>query len=174
MAELDDLLDRLEALLTEVEAFDELARQQVLELLDGIDALHRMALSRLGAELGERQVATLRDRHPAIAWLFDAYGVGVDQRAAAQAALDPVRGYIESHGGDVQILDVRDGVVSLRMSGACSGCTASAVTLREGIEEALRDGFPGFVAVEALADDATPHPPPGPTLLQIGPRPDTV
>ncbi len=172
MAELDDLLDRLEGLLAEVEGFDESARSLIFELLDGIDELHRMALSRLGEELGEVHVGRLRDRHPAIAWLFDAYGVGVDERAAVEAALDRLRPYIASHGGQVQLLDVREGVVSLRMSGACAGCSASAITLREGIEQELRERFPGFVALEATEDEVPSHPPPGPTLLQIGPRPD--
>lgn len=168
---LDALLSRLEDLLAEVEALDDPARQAVFELLDGIDALHRLALTRLGDELGDETLGGLRDAHPAVAWLLDAYGVGVDQRAAAEVALEPIRPYIHSHGGSVDVLGVRDGVVHLRMSGACSGCTASAVTLQEGIEDALREGFPGFAGVEVEPDDAPAHPPPGATLLQIQPRP---
>ena len=126
-----------------------------------------MALRRIGDILGPEEVARLRDGDPAAAWLLDAYAVGVDERTAAEAALDSVRPYIESHGGAVEVLGADAGVVRLRMSGACSGCTASSVTLREGIEEALRERFPGFAAVEVEQDDAAAHPPPGPTLLQI-------
>jgi Fe-S cluster biogenesis protein NfuA len=57
------------------------------------------------------------------------------------------------------------------MSGACSGCSASAITLREGIEEALRERLPGFARIEVEEDPAPRHPPPGPTLLQIQRRP---
>jgi len=174
VGDLDDVLAGLEQSLAELEELDDAVREQVFALLDGVDAVHRMALGHLGAALGGEQVARLRDAHPAVAWLFDAYAVGVDEVAVARAALEPIRPYIDSHGGAVEVLDVEAGVVRVRLSGTCSGCTSSAATLTEGIEEALRDGFPGFVAVEAEQDDATPHPPPtGParTLVQITARP---
>ncbi len=171
MPSLDEVLDRLETLLAEVGELDGPVRQQVFELLDGVDALHRMALTRLGDSLGPEALAGARE-DPAVAWLLDAYGVGVDQRAVADAALDAIRPYIASHGGAVDVLDVSDGVVRLRMTGACSGCTASAVTLQEGVAEALREGFPGFAGVAVEPDHAAAHPPPAPTLLQILPRPD--
>lgn len=169
---LDDLLTQLEEALADVEAMEEMVRGRVYELLDGVDALHRMALARLGRALGPDQVADLRAADPAIAWLFDAYSVGVDERAAAEQALESIRPYIHSHGGDVEVLDVDEGVVRVRMSGACEGCTASAITLQQGIEEALRDGFPGFARVEVEDDDAPAHPPPGATLLELQSPPD--
>ena len=167
MAALDDLLDELERLLGEVEAFDEAARSRVFSLLDGIDALHRLALGRLAAAIGPEQVERARAADPAVAWLLEAYAIGVDERAAAEAALDGVRPYLHSHGGDVEVLAAQGGVVRVKLSGACSGCTASTITLRRGVEEALRERFAGFAAMEVEEDDALPHPPPGPTLLQI-------
>ena len=167
MSGLDQLLQRLEQLIADIEQLDEPVRDRVLELLDGIDALHRMALGRVGDALGPDEIARLRAADPAVDWLFDTYAVGVDERAAAEAALETIRPYIQSHGGVVEVLDARDGVVRLRMSGACAGCTASAITLQGGIEEALREHFPGFARTEVEQDDAAPHPPPGPTLLQI-------
>lgn len=171
MAALEDLLTRLEGLVHDAQNLDEAAQEVVFELLDGVDALHRWALNRLEAGLDQETIDRLRAADPAVAWLFDLYGVGVDQRAVVESALDGVRPYISSHGGAVEVVDVVDGVVRLRMSGSCSGCTASAVTLQQGIEEALRDGFPGFAHIEVEDEDAPAHPPPGPTLLQIGPRP---
>ena len=167
MSSLDELLDDLERQLGEVEALDEAVRARVFTLLDGIDALHRHALGRLAGSLGPEQIERARVRDPAVAWLLDAYSVGVDERAAAEAALDSVRPYLHSHGGDVAVLDARDGVVRVKLGGTCSGCTASTITLRRGVEEALRERFPGFVVMEVDEDDALPHPPPGPTLLQI-------
>jgi Fe-S cluster biogenesis protein NfuA len=168
MASADDLPDRLEALLAEIEELDEEARAKVFELLDGIDTLHRSALRRLEEALGEEEVGRLRSSDAALAWLFDAYGIGVDEAGAAEAALESIRPYIHSHGGRVDVLGARDGVIRLRLAGACSGCTASAITLKEGIEQALEDGLPGFRGVEVEEDEAESHPPPGPTLLQIG------
>lgn len=167
MPHLDDILSRLEELLAEIESLDEPLKSQIFELLDGIDLLHRMGLSAVADVVGSEVLERLR-QDPAAAWMLDAYGVGVDQVAIADAALEEIRPYIHSHGGKVEVLGVELGVVRLRMSGACAGCTASAVTLREGVEEALRNNFPAFVGVEVEEDDAAPHPPPaGPSLLQI-------
>lgn len=170
--QLDHLLDRMEELLAAVEGFDPGLRQQVLELLDGVDALHRQAITGLAEALGER-LTPLREADPVTDWLFGAYGVGVDDLEAASKALEAIRPYVHQHGGEVEALAVDDGVVRVRLSGACSGCTASAETLREGVEKALRSGLPGFVAMDVVQADpgARAHPPPGATLLQIQPRP---
>lgn len=164
---LTSLLDRLEGLLADADDLDPASREIAFGLLDGVDEVHRMALRALAHHLDDEELTRLRTAHPAIAWLFDAYAVGVDERAAVDRSLETVRPYIDSHGGSVDVLDVRSGVVTLQMSGACSGCTASAVTLQEGIVTALREHFPGFVRVEIVEDDdAVPHPPPGQTLDQ--------
>jgi Fe-S cluster biogenesis protein NfuA len=167
VAGFDDLLDELERLLGEVEALDGDVRATVLGLLDAVDGVHRHALSRLGAALGPLEAERLRAAEPAVDWLFDAYAVGIDERAAAEAALETVRPYLRSHGGDVHLVGAHAGVVRVRLSGACSGCTASTITLQRGVEEALREHLPGFAAMEVESDDAPAHPPPGPTLLQI-------
>lgn len=169
---LDRLLDDLESALDAVDALPESVRADVLLLLDGVDALHRAALLRLGELIGPPGVDRLR-HDSLVAWLFDAYGVGVDQKAAAEAALDEVRPYIHSHGGSVDLLRAAGGVVRIRLSGACSGCTASAETLRGRIEEELRERVPGFVGVEAEEDEgASPHPPPvGPVPVELSARP---
>lgn len=176
MESLDALLDRLEELIGEVDDLPDETRTTVLELLDGVDSLHRHALHALVAGVSERTegdpVGDTRRADPAANWICEAYGIGVNERAAAEAALDTIRPYIDSHGGHVEILDVTDGRVGLRMSGSCSGCTASTVTLTHGITEALREHLPGFVAVEVEEDDAEPHPPPGETLLEIGRPPN--
>ena len=172
--ELDELLTRLEDLVGVLEGLDDaVVRSQVFELLDGVDVLHRFALTRLTEELERRGVAVeeLPDAHPAIGWLFEAYGLGIDEQRAADLALETIRPFVHSHGGEVEVLDVTDGVVHVRLAGACSGCTASDETLTHGVEEALRDGLPGFVRVTVEEDDAEPHPPPGQTLLQIQPGP---
>lgn len=171
LEQLGPLLDRLEELLTDIEDLDEPLRDKVFELLDGIDAVHRLAITRLADALAGGLARVRRD-DVAVDWLFQAYGVGVDDVDAASAALEPVRPYIHEHGGDVEVLGVRHGVVTVRLSGACSGCTSAAETLRHGVEEALREGLPGFAAMEVAPDDgAAAHPPPTQVLLQITPRP---
>jgi Fe-S cluster biogenesis protein NfuA len=162
----DEVLADLEGLLARVESLDDEPRRLAFELLDGVDTIHRMALRRLADLLGPSLDEVRAD--PAVAWLFEAYGIGIDEKAAADAALDSVRPYISSHGGQVEVLDAADGVVVLRMSGACSGCTASAVTLRTSIDEALREHLPGFARTEVEEDTAEPHPPPvGPVPVEL-------
>ena len=171
LAALGPLLDRLEELLADVEGLDEPVRDRVFELLDGVDAVHRLAMTRLADALGE-QLRPLRRQDAAVDWLFEAYGVGVDDVDAADAALDQVRPYLHEHGGEVEVLGVQHGVVRVRLSGACSGCTSASETLRHGVEEALREGLPGFVSMDVAPDDgAAAHPPPTQVLLQITPRP---
>ncbi|MFN2489502.1 MAG: NifU family protein [Actinomycetota bacterium] len=167
MEDLAGLLARMEQLLADMEELDEPTRAKVFELLDGIDTVHRMALTRLAEALDPELLSRSR-ADPTVEWLLDAYGIGVDQRAVAQSALEEIRPYIESHGGNLDVLDVSAGIVRVRMAGACAGCSASAITLQEGIERALRDNFPGFLRLEAEEDEeAESHAPPGPTLLQI-------
>lgn len=170
MSDLAILLDRLEQLLGRIDGLDDEFRAPMFELLDGIDELHRLALGRLAAALGAAELDRLRDADPAVAWLLDAYGAGVDERQAADRALDSIRPYIEGHGGQVELIEVHDGVVRLRLAGACAGCTASAATLRDGVVQALVEGFPGFSRMEVQEDPtAAVHAPPGATLLTIQP-----
>lgn len=76
MAELDELLDRLEHLLTDMEQLDEPLRDQVFEVLDGVDTLHRLALVRLASQLDPDDLRRLAGSDPAVAWLFEAYDIG--------------------------------------------------------------------------------------------------
>lgn len=170
VTDIDDLLQRLEQLLVDLQAIDAEAQAMTYELLDGVDALHRFSLRRLGDALGADRVASLRADDPAVSWLFDAYGIGVDERAACDVALDAARPYVESHGGTLKVNSSTDGVVQLRMGGACEGCTGVEDTVRDQIEVALRDGFASFARVEVERDDAPAHPPPVLTWVELGPR----
>lgn len=171
LAALGPLLDRLEQLLGDVEELDESVRDRVFELLDGVDAVHRLAVTRL-AEVLRADLGPLRDQDAAVDWLFEAYGIGVDDVEAASTALEAVRPYLHEHGGEVEVLGVHSGVVRVRLLGACSGCTSAADTLRHGVEETLREHLPGFVAMDVAVDDgAAAHPPPTQVLLQITERP---
>jgi Fe/S biogenesis protein NfuA len=69
-----------------------------------------------------------------------------------ERSLDDLRPYIASHRGHVEVVDFdeAEGTLVLRMGGTCHGCTASAVTLRQGIEVRLRQTVPEVRQVEAL------------------------
>ena len=71
-------------------------------------------------------------------------------REKIEAALKQIRPALVADGGDVELLDVKDGVVKLRLTGACSGCPMATMTLRLGIERALKDQVPEIKEVLAI------------------------
>ncbi len=64
-----------------------------------------------------------------------------------QEVLDKLRPFLQRDGGDVQLVDVEDGVVKLRLMGACGSCPSSTITLKAGIERALLEEIPGIKEV---------------------------
>ncbi|KAG2450669.1 hypothetical protein HYH02_004509 [Chlamydomonas schloesseri] len=60
---------------------------------------------------------------------------------AVTAALDEIRPYLEADGGDVEVVEVENGVVYLRLQGACSSCPSQSATMKGGIERAIRNAF---------------------------------
>ena len=73
-------------------------------------------------------------------------------REKVRIALETVRPYLQEDGGDVELVDVTDdGIVELKLTGACATCPMSIMTLRAGIERALMREIPGVRRVEAVA-----------------------
>jgi Fe-S cluster biogenesis protein NfuA len=71
-----------------------------------------------------------------------------------QLALDGVRPYLKSHEGDVSIVSVEDGVVTLRLQGTCDGCSSSATTVKLAVERAILERVPEIH--EVRAENVTP------------------
>jgi Fe-S cluster biogenesis protein NfuA len=71
-------------------------------------------------------------------------------REKVEAALEQVRPALLADGGDVQLIDVKDGVVTLRLIGACGGCPLATMTLRGGIERVLKEQVPEVKEVVAI------------------------
>lgn len=70
-------------------------------------------------------------------------------REKVEAALDKVRPMLQADGGNVELVDVTDdGIVKVRLQGACAGCPMSQMTLRNGIERVLKQHIPEIKAVE--------------------------
>jgi Fe-S cluster biogenesis protein NfuA len=69
-----------------------------------------------------------------------------------EQTLDLLRPYIASHRGSVEVVDFdeSDGILTLRLAGTCHGCSASSVTLRQGIESRLRQLVPEVKLVQAI------------------------
>jgi Fe-S cluster biogenesis protein NfuA len=72
-------------------------------------------------------------------------------KSLIESALDEIRPALQADGGDVEFVDFNeDGVVLVRLQGACSGCPSASVTLKMGIERTLKEKVPGVTAVEAI------------------------
>jgi len=68
-----------------------------------------------------------------------------------QEAIDKIRPMLKADGGDVELVDVEeDGVVKVRLVGACAGCPMSQMTLKNGIEKMLQKDIPEVKSVEAV------------------------
>ncbi len=72
-------------------------------------------------------------------------------REKVQGALNKVRPALQADGGDVELIDVdEDGVVKLKLQGACAGCPMSQMTLKMGIEKVLKQNVPEVDRVESV------------------------
>jgi Fe-S cluster biogenesis protein NfuA len=68
-----------------------------------------------------------------------------------QAAIDKIRPMLKADGGDVELVDIsEDGVVQVRLQGACHGCPMSQMTLKNGIERIIKQHVPEVKTVEAV------------------------
>lgn len=148
-----------------VSAFEQHSDPQMadalVEVLRAVDVLHRGALHRLAALL---HAGGLRDQalaDPHVALLFGLYEDAADdaEQSRAEAAVDAVRPYVEAHGGRLEVIAAGDGVVSIRLLGACESCSSSSTTLRGYVEDALRAALPEFVRMDLSTTPAHATPP---------------
>ena len=71
-------------------------------------------------------------------------------RDQVQAVIDKIRPSLQADGGDVELVDVENGIVKVRLQGACKGCPMSQMTLKNGIEKILKKEIPEVEAVEGV------------------------
>jgi Fe-S cluster biogenesis protein NfuA/nitrite reductase/ring-hydroxylating ferredoxin subunit len=163
VAHVEHLLEGIESL------SDPVARTKAVDTVQALLELYGEGLARILDRMPETEARALVDDE-LVAHLLIVHGLHpVDLPTRVHAALDGVRPYLGSHGGDVELLAVEDGMARLRMSGSCDGCPSSLVTLKLAIEEAILKAAPEIEKVIAEgvdeADEAR-----GPKLLQIESR----
>lgn len=145
----DERVARLDALIGELEGLAEPARATAMEVVSALlevygDGLRRI-LGALDAAVAEAvaddevvgQLLLVHDLHP------------VDLETRVARALDEVRPYLRSHGGDVELLGVGGGEARVRLDGSCDGCPSSAATLKLAIEDAILRAAPELERVAA-------------------------
>lgn len=152
-AEVDDALVGLGPL-------DSDAAGRAKALADAVEAFHRPGLVAIVQKLkadprGKELLFELVD-DPSVRALFAMHGIiRPDPMTRANQALLSVRPYLQSHGGDVELVRIEGGAAFVRLQGSCNGCSMSAVTLREGVEEALLR-LDEIDRIEVLEDQPTP------------------
>lgn len=71
-------------------------------------------------------------------------------RTRVQAVIDEIRPVIQSDGGDIELVDIKENVVTVRLKGACVGCPGSAMTLQMGVEARIKEVVPEITSVVAI------------------------
>ena len=74
----------------------------------------------------------------------------IDIEKKVEDAIEKIRPAVQMDGGDVEFVSLEDNVVVVRMSGACSGCAMANITLKQGIEQAVREAVPEIERVDAI------------------------
>ncbi len=73
-----------------------------------------------------------------------------DTKKLVEQALEKIRPMLQRDGGDIELVEVTDGVVKVRLTGACKGCPMSQMTLKQGVEKLLLKEVPGLKEVQAV------------------------
>jgi Fe-S cluster biogenesis protein NfuA/nitrite reductase/ring-hydroxylating ferredoxin subunit len=152
LAELDSQSQRIQDLLAKIETLpDPSARALAQESLHAVMTLYGGGLARIleivaNAGPAGKNVTDELLHDNVVRGLLMIHGLyPVDLETRLQEALGKVRPYLESHGGDVQVVSLQDGVARLRLKGTCNGCPSSAVTLELAIKDAIAEACPDLV-----------------------------
>jgi Fe-S cluster biogenesis protein NfuA/nitrite reductase/ring-hydroxylating ferredoxin subunit len=162
-----ELVADVERLLEEIEALpDATGRQMATEVVQALLELYGAGLERIVEQIAARDGGALAQalaEDELVAHLLLLHGLHpVPVQSRVLDALGEVRPYLESHGGNVELLDVDGSAVHLRLRGSCSGCPSSAMTLKLAIENAIHKAAPEIEEVIAVDDAPAASP-----LLQI-------
>jgi Fe-S cluster biogenesis protein NfuA len=156
MAETSQSLEQIEGLIEKIELLpDPEARASAIALVQALMDFHSNALDRLMELVAEERdfADRLFDRFSndqLVSSLLNLYGLHpLPIETRVLDALDSVKPYLDSHGGNVEFLGVDNGVVRLRMQGSCRSCPSSADTLKLAIESAIYAAAPEVVSIEA-------------------------
>jgi Fe-S cluster biogenesis protein NfuA/nitrite reductase/ring-hydroxylating ferredoxin subunit len=166
--ELRERVARMETLLGEIEALkDPNARQKAAEIVQVLLELYGEGMARMMETVaqGEEREKTFQafTDDELVSHLLLLHGLHpLDVETRVVRALEEVRPYLQSHGGNVELLGVEGGVARLRMQGSCDGCPSSAMTLKLAIEEAIQKAAPDLEGIEA---EGVAEPQPAPTIV---------
>ena len=151
----EELVERVQELLGSLdEIADPVAQARVQELIGTVLELYGAGLERILGIVDDAgdpalpiRTALLDDGVVASLLLIHGlYPVPLEERITQ--ALDSMRPFLATHGGDVELVSVQDGVARLRLQGSCDGCPSSAATLEHALKEAIDEAAPDLLGLE--------------------------
>jgi nitrite reductase/ring-hydroxylating ferredoxin subunit/Fe-S cluster biogenesis protein NfuA len=153
----EKLAERIDELFKKVRDFEDEKREIVGELVKSIEEFTKIALVKLVRFMKEdprgKELLLKAVKEPEVYSLFLKHGlIREDDRIKAIKALELIKPYIRSHGGDVEFVDLKDKTLYVRLKGACTGCSQVSFTLQQTILEAVQSFVPYIERVELAKD----------------------
>jgi len=156
--------ERVEQLVSRLDGCgDPEVRAIALKLVQSVVELHGAALERMLESIartsaGERALdeAIEDDLVASVLLLHGLHPDPIETRVLR--ALEKIRPYLHSHGGDVELFSVEQGVVRIKLMGSCGGCPSSSITLKSAVEDALYEAAPDIVELVAEKTEADLNP----------------
>jgi len=151
----EELVERVQELLGSLdEIADPVAQQRVQELIGTVLELYGAGLERVLGIVDDAEDDALPIRQAllddgvvsSLLLIHGLYPISLEERVVE--ALDSVRPFLASHGGNVELLGVDEGVARLRLEGSCNGCPSSAATLENALREAIDATAPDLLGLE--------------------------
>jgi Fe-S cluster biogenesis protein NfuA/nitrite reductase/ring-hydroxylating ferredoxin subunit len=146
----EQLIARVQELTGRLEDLDDVACRELAEELTGaVVQMYGAGLERIVELIEDEETRGRLAADELVAGLLmihDLYPVPLEERVTQ--ALDSVRPYMESHGGNIELLGFEDGVVKLRLEGSCKSCRASSSTLELAVRQALQEAAPDLLGMD--------------------------
>jgi Fe-S cluster biogenesis protein NfuA len=151
----EELVERVQELLGSLdEIADPVAQMRVQELVGTVLELYGAGLERILGVLADAGEAALPIRDAllddgivaSLLLIHGLYPISLEERVTQ--ALDSMRPFLASHGGNVELVGIEEGVARLRLQGSCDGCPSSAATLENALKEALDEAAPDLLGLE--------------------------
>jgi Fe-S cluster biogenesis protein NfuA/nitrite reductase/ring-hydroxylating ferredoxin subunit len=151
--------DRIQTLLDSCAAAGAVAHERAQQLVCEVVGLYGAGLERIIQLLqssGDPGMAERLATDDLVASLLLVHGLHPhDVHRRVNDALESVRPYLGSHGGDVHLVDIADDTVRLQFTGSCKSCPSSAVTLELAVEDAIRAAAPEVSSIQVVAAEPT-------------------
>ncbi|HEV7882457.1 MAG TPA: NifU family protein [Solirubrobacteraceae bacterium] len=151
----EELVERVQELLGSLdEIADPVAQARVQELVGTVLELYGAGLERILGILQDAGDPALPIRDAllddgivaSLLLIHGLYPIPLEERV--MQALDSMRPFLASHGGNVELVSVEEGVARLRLEGSCNGCPSSAATLENALKEAIEEAAPDLLGLE--------------------------